>query len=61
VAMNQATYEQDLAELATGHATRTIDILNNRPKPNRGWPTWVTEIGVRATTAYRFMRAGKET
>jgi len=50
-----------LAELATGHASRTIDILNNRPKPNHGWPTWVTEIGVRATTAYRFMRAGKET
>jgi len=50
-----------LAELATGHASRTIDILNNRPKPNRRWPTWVTEIGVRVTTAYRFMRAGKET
>ena len=50
-----------LAELALGESSRTIDILNNRPKPNTGWPDWITEIGVRATTAYRFWRAGKET
>lgn len=56
-----AAFGKALAELATGHTSHTIDILNNRPKPNRGWPSWVTEIGVRATTAYRFMRAGKET
>lgn len=56
-----AAFGKALAELSTGQSSRTIDILNNRPKPNRGWPSWVTEIGVRATTAFRFMRAGKET
>ncbi len=50
-----------LAELALGRSSRSIDILNNRPKPNRGLSTWLTEIGVRATTKYRFLRAGKET
>lgn len=50
-----------LAELALGKSSRSIDILNNRPKPNRGLPAWLTEIGVRATTKYRFLRAGKET
>lgn len=56
-----AAFGKALAELVTGHKSRTIDILHNRPKPNKGWPAWVTEIGVRATTTYRFMRAGKET
>lgn len=50
-----------LAELALGHRSRTIDILNKRPKPNYGYPDWLTEIGVRATTAIRFRKAGKET
>ena len=50
-----------LAEFALGQKSRTIDILNRRPKPNRGYPAWMTEIGVRFTTAYRFFKAGKET
>lgn len=50
-----------LAELGLGRSSRSIDILNARPKPNRGYPAWMTEIGVRATTKWRFMRAGKET
>lgn len=56
-----AGFGKALAELALGQNSRSIDILNNRPKPNKGWPTWITEIGVRATTKYRFIRAGKET
>jgi len=50
-----------LAELALGRSSRSIDILNGRPKPNRGMPAWITEIGVRATMKYRFIKAGKET
>ena len=50
-----------LAELGLGHSSRSIDILNARTKPNRGCPAWLTEIGVRATTKWRFFRAGKET
>ena len=50
-----------LAELALGQSSYTIDILKSRPQPNRGYPSWLTEIGVRATTRYRFMRAGRET
>lgn len=50
-----------LAELAVGRTSRTIDILKRRPKPNYGYPAWMTEIGVRATTKYRFLKAGKET
>jgi choline dehydrogenase-like flavoprotein len=50
-----------LAELALGKSSRSIDILNKRPKPNRSYPAWITEIGVQATTSYRFFRAGKET
>lgn len=50
-----------LAELAVGQKSRTIDILNRRPKPNYGYPAWMTEIGVRATTTYRFYKAGRET
>ena len=50
-----------LAELAVGQSSKTIDILSSRPQPNRGYPNWLTEIGVRATTRYRFYRAGRET
>ncbi|MHA6345664.1 NAD(P)/FAD-dependent oxidoreductase [Roseivivax sp. CAU 1761] len=50
-----------LAELGLGQSSRTIDILNARPKPNRGYPDWLTEIGVRVTTKWRFFRAGQET
>lgn len=50
-----------LAELALGHSSRSIAILSARPKPNRGYPALLTEIGVRATTKWRFIRAGKET
>ena len=56
-----AAFGKALAELAVGQRSRTIDILNNRPKPNRGYPAWMTEIGVRATTKFRFFMAGKET
>ena len=56
-----AGFGKALAELALGRSSRTIDILKNRPKPNVGWPEWITEIGVRATTKYRFILAGKET
>ena len=56
-----AGFGKALAELALGRTSRSIDILNNRPKPNRGLPDWVTEIGVRMTTKYRFIKAGKET
>lgn len=56
-----AGFGKALAELALGRSSRTIDILKNRPKPNLGWPEWITEIGVRATTKYRFILAGKET
>lgn len=50
-----------LAELGLGKSSRSIDILNARTKPDRGYPAWLTEIGVRATTKWRFFRAGKET
>lgn len=50
-----------LAELALGCKSRSIDILNARPKPNKGYRAILTEIGVRATTKYRFFKAGKET
>lgn len=56
-----AAFGKALAELAVGQRSRTIDILNRRPKPNYGYPAWMTEIGVRATTAYRFYKAGRET
>jgi glycine/D-amino acid oxidase-like deaminating enzyme len=56
-----AAFGKALAELAVGQRSRSIDILNRRPKPNRGYPAWLTEIGVRATTTFRFLRAGKET
>lgn len=49
-----------LAELGLGRSSRSIDILNARTRPNRGYPAWLTEIGVRATTKWRFIRAGKE-
>ena len=50
-----------LAELAVGQKSRNVEILNNRPKPNYGLPNWITEIGVRITTKYRFMKSGLET
>lgn len=50
-----------LAELGLGRKSRSIDILNSKTRPNRGYPAWLTEIGVRATTKWRFFRAGKET
>lgn len=56
-----AGFGKALAELALGQTSRSIGILNNRPKPNRGLPDWITEIGVRTTTKYRFIKAGKET
>lgn len=56
-----AGFGKALAELALGQSSRSIDILNTRPKPNCGWPDWITEIGVRATTKFRFIKAGKET
>ncbi len=56
-----AGFGKALAELALGQSSRSIDILKNRPKPNKGLPDWITEIGVRATTKYRFIKAGKET
>lgn len=55
------SFGKALAELGLGRRSRTIDILTSRPKPNRGYPNWLTEIGVRATTKWRFFRAGKET
>ena len=56
-----AGFGKALAELALGHTSRSIEILNSRPRPNRGLPDWITEIGVRMTTKYRFIKAGKET
>lgn len=56
-----AGFGKALAELALGQSSRSIAILNSRPKPNRGLPDLITEIGVRMTTKYRFIRAGKET
>ncbi len=50
-----------LAEMALGQQSRSIDILKGRPKPDRGYPAFLTEMGVRATTRYRFWRAGLET
>ena len=55
------SFGKALAELGLDRRSRTIDILTSRPKPNRGYPNWLTEIGVRATTKWRFFRAGKET
>lgn len=49
-----------LAEYALGHSSKTIDILLSRPAPNHGLPEFITEIGVRATTAYRLHQAGQE-
>lgn len=56
-----ASFGKALAELGLGRKSRSIDILNARTRPNRGYPAWLTEIGVRATTKLRFFRAGKET
>ncbi len=55
------TFGKALAELALGHSSHSTDILNARPKPNKGFPALLTEIGVRATTKFRFIKAGKET
>ncbi len=56
-----AGFGKALAELALGRSSRSIGILQARPRPNRGYPAWLTEIGVRATTKYRFWKAGWET
>ncbi len=56
-----AGFGKSLAELALGRSSRSIEILKSRPKPNRGLPDWITEIGVQMTTKYRFIKAGKET
>jgi len=50
-----------LAELALGRTSRSTEILQSRTAPVRRFPEWLTEIGVRATTTFRFLRAGKET
>ena len=54
-------FGKSLAELAIGQNSRSVEILNNRTKPNYGMPNWITELGVRATTKYRFMKSGLET
>lgn len=56
-----AAFGKALAEHALGQTSRSVDILLKRAKPNLGYPALLTELGVRATTAYRFMRAGQET
>ena len=50
-----------LAELVVGKNSRSVDILNSRAKPNYGMPNWITELGVRTTTKYRFFKSGLET
>ena len=55
------TFGKALAEYAMGRSSRSIEILLKRPVPNRGYPSWLTELGVRLTTRWRFFRAGMET
>ena len=50
-----------LAEFVVGKNSRSVDILNSRTKPNYGMPNWITELGVRTTTKYRFFKSGLET
>lgn len=55
------TFGKALAEYAMGQDSKTIKILLNRARPNPpGYPAWITELGVRFTTRWRFFRAGKE-
>ncbi|WP_246673739.1 FAD-binding oxidoreductase [Mesorhizobium sp. B2-7-3] len=49
-----------LAEFSLGKSSRTIDILRKRPSPNKGYPSIITELGVRLTTSYRLKKAGIE-
>lgn len=55
------TFGKALAEYAMGQESKTIKILLNRAKPIPAYPAWITELGVRFTTRWRFFRAGKET
>lgn len=55
------TFGKALAEYAMGQTSKSIEILLKRSTPNRGYPSLLTEIGVRATTKWRFYRAGNET
>ena len=47
-----------LAEFVVGKNSRSVDVLNSRTKPNYGMPNWITELGVRTTTKYRFSNLG---
>jgi glycine/D-amino acid oxidase-like deaminating enzyme len=55
------TFGKALAEYAMGKSSRSIEILLNRVAPDRGYPAFLTELGVRLTTKWRFYRAGLET
>lgn len=55
-----AAFGKALAEHALGNRSRLIDILLARTPPNRHLPQFITEIGVRATTALRLYQAGEE-
>ena len=55
------TFGKALAEYAMGKSSKSIEILLNRSAPDRGYPTFLTELGVRFTTKWRFYRAGRET
>ncbi len=49
-----------LAEYAMGQRSKTIDILLKRAAPNRRYPEFITELGVRMMTSLRFYQAGEE-
>lgn len=49
-----------VAELAIGHTSPVIEILQRRAAPCRAYPRLVTSLGVRFVTARRFRQAGNE-
>lgn len=55
-----AAFGKALAEHALGNKSRLIEILLARTPPNRYLSQFITEIGVRATTALRLHQAGQE-
>jgi glycine/D-amino acid oxidase-like deaminating enzyme len=55
-----AAFGKAIAELAAGGSSPAIEILRERAAPSRAFPRFVTELGVRVTTSYRLLRAGRE-
>ena len=54
------TFGKAIAEYAMGQDSRAIQILNKRARPMKRYNDFITRIGVKLTTSYRFFEAGKE-